>query len=191
MPRQSTKAGLSVSMIVGTLLIPLSAVAALWLTDAGGVGEEAAGTTTTAAPIPTVPAAIAVTSATTTEADIEAACGPEGLQLSELEKEGTISEVQQAALSALRQFCEQQGLPLPPPPAPVPVVETVSLPPLDVTTQSVQVVDSTVQNGERADDHEDDDDEDREDDDREDDDHEDEDHHESEDDGEHDHEGGD
>jgi hypothetical protein len=45
--------------------------------------------------------------------DVAAACGDEGLKLVELEKDGSITDVQQAALDALRPICSDQGQPLP------------------------------------------------------------------------------
>ena len=79
-------------------------------------------TTTTAAPTTTVPIA--------TQADLERACGEDGLTLVAAEAEGTITELEQAALDALRPICEDAGLALPGPAAPDPVVvvETVTAP---------------------------------------------------------------
>jgi hypothetical protein len=51
-------------------------------------------------------------------ADIEQACGPAGIALVDAETNGTITEIQQAALTALRDICDSQGLPLPPTVAP-------------------------------------------------------------------------
>ena len=93
--------------------------------------------------------------------------------LVDLEVAGAITDVQQAALDALRPLCEQQGLALPPAPVPAPIVQTISVsatvPPTTVTT----VDDDWEDDHHEEDDHED------EDDDHEDDDH---DEHEQEDD---------
>lgn len=178
-----TKGSLSVSMIIGTLLIPLSALAALWLTGPDdGDGAEATATTssTTTAPalLDTTPELIETG---VTRADLETACGPEGRQLVSLEEAGTISGVQQAALDALRDLCEQQGLSLPAKPAGEPIVQTVIVPATPVTTT---VAATTTPTFDDHDDYEDDDryeddhdeDEDHEEDDHEDGDHEDGDH---------------
>jgi hypothetical protein len=106
-------------VIVGTLLVPVSAVAALLLADPSPTEATPASTTsTTIASPPTA-------TATAGDADLAAACGPAGMQLVALEQGGTISAVQQAALDALRGICEQEGIPLPGKPAPDPVTETV------------------------------------------------------------------
>jgi hypothetical protein len=121
------KRGLTLSIIVGTVLVPLTALAAIWL-----AGPE------TAEEIPTpsvdlTSVSTATPQSTTAEtrdiaADLEAACGPEGLQLVSLEDSRTITDVQQAALDALREVCLQQGIPLPPKPSPEPIVQTVVVP---------------------------------------------------------------
>lgn len=121
------KRGLSLSILVGTLLVPLTALAAIWLTDPDR-GEEPSIPTTNA--IPATTATTQSTSDATIDitADLQAACGPEGMQLVSLEESQAITDVQQAALDALRGVCEQQGIPLPSKPAPEPIVQTVVLP---------------------------------------------------------------
>jgi hypothetical protein len=121
------KRGLSLSILVGTLLVPLTALAAIWLTDPDR-GEEPS------VPTPNVIPATTLTTQSTSEAtiditaDLQAACGPEGMQLVSLEESLTITDVQQAALDALRGVCEQQGIPLPSKPVPEPIVQTVVVP---------------------------------------------------------------
>ncbi len=126
----------TISLILGLLLIPLSAVAATALMsndgetdgdDVGAIVVEVPETT-----VATTEAAVAETvfvtePPTATRADLEAACGPEGLELVEREAEGTITDLEQAALDALRQICAGEGLELPGPPAPPPVVRTVKV----------------------------------------------------------------
>ncbi len=126
----------TISLILGLLLIPLSAVAATALMsndgetdgdDVGAIVVEVPETT-----VATTEAAVAETvfvtePPTATRADLEAACGPEGLELVERETEGTITDLEQAALDALRQICAGEGLELPGPPAPPPVVRTVKV----------------------------------------------------------------
>lgn len=121
-----TKGNLTFSMIVGTVLIPLSAMAAIWLTGPADSGEEAAVTTTSIVRVATVPPE--ATAGRVTQADLQTACGPEGMQLASLEEQGTISDVQQAALDALRDLCDQHGIPLPAKPVSEPIVQTVVVP---------------------------------------------------------------
>jgi len=68
------------------------------------------------------------------QADLVRACGPAGLELVSLEQAETISPLQQGALDALREICEEHDLVLPPkPPRPVAreivIVEKVVAPP--------------------------------------------------------------
>ena len=126
----------TISLILGLLLIPLSAVAATALISSDGESEaDDAGVIVVEVPENTVPTTevleaetVFVTEPpTATSADLGAACGPEGLELVEREAEGTITDLEQAALDALRQICAGEGLELPGPPAPPPVVRTVSV----------------------------------------------------------------
>jgi hypothetical protein len=110
------KKGLSVSIIVGTLLVPLTALAAIWLTDTDQAAEETSAPTTTALVTNDI------------AADLQTACGPEGMQLVSLEESASITNVQQAALDALREVCQQQGIPLPSKPVADPIVKTVVVP---------------------------------------------------------------
>jgi hypothetical protein len=170
-----TKGSLTISMIVGTVLVPLTALAAIWLTGPGDSGEESVATTTTVVPAITVVPAPETTTSGVTQDDLQAACGPEGMQLVALEEQGSISDVQQAALDALRDLCDQQGLPLPAKPASEPMVQTVIVPAVSSPTSVATTPATTYDDHEEDDDHDDDED-DREDDDHEDDDHEDDDH---------------
>jgi hypothetical protein len=123
-----TKKGLPLSIIVGTLLVPLTALAAIWVTDPGRRAEATSAPTTSPAPAWTGTTQTSDASSIDITADLQAACGPEGLQLVSLEESGTITDVQQAALDALREVCADQGIPLPEsPPADV-VVQTVVIP---------------------------------------------------------------
>lgn len=126
MANRLTKGGLTVSMIVGTLLVPVSAVLAVWLTGANDPAEAETTASASTTTLPTVP--VTTTSDGVTDADIEAACGPDGMQLVDLEAEGTITDVQQAALDALRELCDQRGLSLPDKPAGEPIIRTVVIP---------------------------------------------------------------
>jgi hypothetical protein len=127
-PSRAAKNSLSLSMILGTLLVPVSAIAAIWLSDPGQVAEAETPTTTTTTVATTSQPAPAFNNVGATEADLRAACGYVGMTLVDAERNGTISDVQQAALDALRDICDEQGLSLPPPPTPETVVKTVVVP---------------------------------------------------------------
>jgi hypothetical protein len=124
--RNTTKAkrSVSASLLLGLLLVPLSAYAASVL-----VGDRVEPVAEAPAP-PPVATPVTVTEfapQTATAADLEAACGDLGRGMVAAEAEGSITDVQQAALDALREICAQQGMPLPGKPAPPPVTQTVVL----------------------------------------------------------------
>lgn len=129
------KKGLSLSIIVGTLLVPVTALAAIWLTDSGQ-GPEETSVAATAAPVTTVATEPTTTSTIDVAADLETACGSEGMQLVSLEEAEAITDVQQAALDALREVCEQQGIPLPARVVPEPIVQTVVVPAVNAASPS-------------------------------------------------------
>ena len=121
---------LSGSMLAGLFLVPAAAVVAVVLITPAAQGEDYF-------PEMTVPRAIAATTSqprdqavilepvSASEADLVAACGTDGMLLVDLEKSGEATDIQQAALDALRQLCDEVGLPLPSPPSPPPIVKTV------------------------------------------------------------------
>jgi hypothetical protein len=130
-----TKSGgsrFSASLIIGLLLVPLSAVAAVALVSPDTPAEAA-----TVAATETTLNETTTTSTTTVEttiapeiasaADLAAACGEQGLSLVDKESGGTISPLEQAALDSLRAICDSEGMGLPGKPAPEPVVETVTV----------------------------------------------------------------
>jgi hypothetical protein len=179
-PRSST---FTISLILGLLLIPLSAVAATALisNDDGETGEDDAAVVVVEVPETTIPTTEAVAAETVfvtepptaTRADLEAACGPEGLELVERELDGTITDLEQAALDSLRQICAEEGLELAGPPAPPPVVRTVKVVDTSVTSTTGDTLpdDETVSDddGQYDDDHDEVDDHDEDEDDAEDD----------------------
>ena len=170
----------TISLILGLLLIPLSAVAATALIsndgetdadDAGVVIVEVPETTVTTTEPVAAETVFVTEPPTATRADLEAACGPEGLELVEREAEGTITDLEQAALDSLRQICAEEGLELPGPPAPPPIVRTVKV----VDTSAAATTDDTLPSEDTVSDdddqYDDDHDEDEDDDYDEDDDH--------------------
>ena len=138
------------SFILGTLAVPLSAVAAFALvTSLGDVSD--AGATDTAIEAVTTVAATTTTGTTTgmigtfpetttaaaepialvhelehdPVADLALACGNDGQALTDKEEIGTITPLEQAALDALRPICDAADLVLTGPPPPPPDVRTV------------------------------------------------------------------
>ena len=118
----------TLSLILGLLLIPVSAVAALALVDRTVTDDDALAAAS-AEPLSAVTTVVAANAAAepTTEADLAMACGDEGWALVEKEIDGTINGLEQAALDALRGICESAGMPLAGPPAPAPIVRTVQV----------------------------------------------------------------
>ncbi len=106
------KKSVSLSVVLGTLLVPLSAYAASSLVETSGVSESVTAPETSPVVEP------AVTAAPPSGADLETACGEAGLAMVAAETAGTLSQLQQAALDALRGICAEQGTPLPAPSAP-------------------------------------------------------------------------
>jgi hypothetical protein len=113
-------------MVVGLLLVPLSAYAAsVLISDRAQTEPEAPAPVS--ASISTPVTAPDFATQTATEADLAAACGETGLGMVASEMEGSISDIQQAALDALREICSEQGMPLPGKSAPQPLTQTVVL----------------------------------------------------------------
>jgi hypothetical protein len=125
-PAGKRRQSLSASVVLGIVLVPLAAFAASVLVDSEEPSETSS-TTVPAAVAPTQPAAVP-SPETASADDLAAACGDAGLVLVDAEADGSISEVQQAALDGLREVCDQQGMPLPGKPAPEPIVQTVVVP---------------------------------------------------------------
>jgi len=130
------KKSVSMSMMIGTLLVPLGAYVASALVQTIGVAEP------TTAPEAPPAAESAVTEPVSIGSDLETACGEAGLGMVAAEETGTIGELQQAALDALRGVCAEQGLPLPAPPATQPAVSagTQPAPPPPAAPVSAEVV---------------------------------------------------
>lgn len=190
---QTRSSTFTISLILGLLLIPLSAVAATALISNDGETDDGeAAVTVVDVPETTITTTTEVVVAetvfvteppTATRGDLEAACGEEGFELVEREASETITDLEQAALDALRQICAEEGLELPGPPAPPPVVRTVKV----VDSSASATTDDTVPDDASVsgdDDHDEEDEEDDhdEDDHDEDDDHDDEDEEDDEDD---------
>src|SRR5688572_23609078 len=116
------KKSISLSVLIGTLLVPLGAYAASALFQTSEVAEP------TTAPEAPPSAESAVTEPVSIGADLETACGEAGLGMVAAETTGTIGELQQAALDALRGVCAEQGRPLPAPETTQLAVTTATLP---------------------------------------------------------------
>ncbi len=127
-------------LVVGILAIPALVLASTAILDDrdriddGVRSDESArvagaivdATTITAPPVTSPPIAD-TDDADTDDADIVTACGPDGAELVAREASGEITELEQAALDALRPICLEAGLPLAdaPMPEPIVIVETV------------------------------------------------------------------
>ena len=122
--RPSTK--LTLSIVAGLVLVPLSAVLAVAIVGDGSTPEAVASETTTAVSTPEVQQIVFGAVAEATTEDIAAACGPAGDALVAAEVEGSITPLQQAALDALRPICEGLGTPLAAKQGPPPLVQTVT-----------------------------------------------------------------
>ena len=153
---------LTTSIIVGMILVPVSAVAAVAIVNPRLAPEPqpelAAETDPGDGPAPTL------------AADLETACGPAGSELAELVRAGTASGLQQAALDALHPICAAVEMPLPAGSAPPSAPEEVLLQTSSSSSATVPDArdDPEVEHDDRDDDDRDDDD--RDDDDRDDDD---------------------
>lgn len=121
----------SLTAILGVVMVPAAALVAVALVGPTSPGETVESTTSN--PVTAMEAAvttaadIVVEPVTSTDEDLVAACTTDGMVLVELEASGEITELQAAALAALRQLCEEAGIPLQGPPAPPPVVRTVKV----------------------------------------------------------------
>lgn len=106
-PRTSrAKQSVPISVFLGILAVPLAAAASMFLVSPS-IEEPAA-----LAEAP-VAAEAAVASAPDLAQDLLVACGPIASEMIELEKAGSLTQLQSAALDALRPICSQEGLPLP------------------------------------------------------------------------------
>ncbi len=115
----------ALSLGVGLLLIPLSAAAGFAIVN-GIATQPEEPNTTLALEVPTTSATEVVVEPVAAGADdLIRACGADGMSLIDAENAGLLTDVQQAALDALRQICDEAGMALPGPAAPPPVVKTV------------------------------------------------------------------
>jgi hypothetical protein len=158
-PSSRAKQGATLSVILGTLLVPLSAFAASTIVESTTVSGSSIG----AEPSPV--ADTVVTEPGSTAADLETACGEAGLAMVAAEAAGSIGELQQAALDALRGVCAEQGMPLPSPPTTQTVVSTVAEPGASPPAPPIDQVMVASDDDDHGDDHGDDDGDDDDDDD--------------------------
>jgi hypothetical protein len=123
---------LSTSLVIGLLLVPLSAVAAVALINPSepAQAEEVVAVEATFEPTTSTTSTVVsdvVAPEIASSEDLALACGAEGLALVAKEADETITPLEQAALDSLRAICVSEGMELPGPPAPKPVVETVTV----------------------------------------------------------------
>jgi len=128
--------GFLVALVIGLISGP---ALALGVTHIFGA-DPAVAAPATAVAAPSTTAALAATTTTVSpEADLAAACGAEGAALVAAEDAGTLSDLQQAALDALRPICATAGFNLDGASSPDPVL--VSAP---ASTTTPPAVTSTV-----------------------------------------------
>lgn len=161
MAKTSTR--FSLSLIVGLLAIPVAAIGAVAMTGDRAPEEEAT-TVVTSAEAPASQQVVFGAVADATADDLAAACGDAGLALVAAEEDGSITDLQQAALDALRPICESQGTALPGKAAPEPITRTITVhqtAPAAPATTATTMDDSSDQvvGSDHDDDHEDHDDE--------------------------------
>ena len=114
--RLSVGAGIIAGLLAGpAIALGMSGVfagdAATTSTTAEAVAAEAAAPATTS----TLPPTTTTTRAAASDEDLAAACGPDGLDLVAAEEAGTATDLELAALDALRDVCTEAGMPLPDP----------------------------------------------------------------------------
>lgn len=155
--KRSSNRRLTASVITGLILVPLSAIAAVALVGVTSRPPAAdALDATTSAPTSTT-STIAFTLGGPA-ADIDSACTTDAASLVEGEITETNSELQAAALDALREICAEHGIPIAGPPAPDPVIEVVTIasPSPATTTTTEDVVEDDHEDDDDREDHEDD-----------------------------------
>lgn len=124
MAQSSSRRNALIGLIGGVLVIPALALASSTILGTNTVEAEA--TAATVAPVIAEVPATTTTVVTATAGDVRRACGRDGATLVAAESDGSITDIQQAALDALRPICEGEGRPLAGPPTPEPVIVTAS-----------------------------------------------------------------
>ncbi len=102
--------GFLVALVIGLVAAPALALVASGMLGGQAVADEPV--TTTAAALAPVTAPPPTTTTTSPPADLETACTVEGWALVAGEAAGRLSDLQQAALDALRPICESEGFSL-------------------------------------------------------------------------------
>ncbi|MDH3308733.1 MAG: hypothetical protein OEO77_14620 [Acidimicrobiia bacterium] len=156
------KGRFGISFVLGLLALPLAAVAATALVSANRQAVDSPVVTVPVTNVRTLPGVTPVidTSPATqpidSAVDLERACGEAGLQLVDRESRNELSELEAAALTALRVVCESEGMPLPGPPVPEPVVRTVTVEQVTSTVAAAPSVSSRGDDHDEREDHEED-----------------------------------
>ncbi|MEN8235563.1 MAG: hypothetical protein ABFR89_11665 [Actinomycetota bacterium] len=172
------------AIAAGLLLVPATAIAALAIVGsvsrppAAVAATDLSTTSTTGAPETSLTTSTTVTDDERTDEEaIQDACTLDAQELLEKELDASITEVEAAALDALREICEAHDLPIAGPPVPEPIVQVVSV--RGPSSSSIAADDqgdddATYDDEDDDEDHEDDEDEDEDEEDDDDEDHEDE-----------------
>lgn len=101
------KTSLPLSLLIGALLVPLTAVVSVAIVKPGQP------TAVEAKEPATRTVATGATVAPSLAEDLAVACGPAGQDLVARDRDRTATQIQQAALDALRPICDAVGMPLP------------------------------------------------------------------------------
>jgi hypothetical protein len=104
--------GFLVALVIGLVAAPALALVASGLLGGEAVADEPTTTTVAAVAPVTAPPATSTTTTATPPADLETACTIEGADLVAGEAAGMLSDLQQAALDALRPICRSEGFSL-------------------------------------------------------------------------------
>jgi hypothetical protein len=149
-------------VIAGLLLVPATAIAAVAIVGATArppaaeAAQESTTTTEQTAEETTTTTLVDIDSLTDAEA-LEQACTTSAVQLIEREMDETISDLETAALDALRTICDEHGIPIAGPPQPEPIVRVVTVKQAPQDTTSQDAVSNDEYAGHDDDDYDDDD----------------------------------
>ncbi|MCL1601073.1 MAG: hypothetical protein M3112_06010, partial [Actinomycetia bacterium] len=161
-PSKGRGTRVSGSVIAGLLLVPATAIAAVAIVGAtarppAAEAIEEVTTTTEAIDEPTTTSTTTDVSGLTDAEALEKACTESAQELLERELDDSIDELETAALDALRQICDENGMTIAGPPEPAPIVTVVTVEDTS-TTSTTDASDTYVDGDDDDDDRYDDDD---------------------------------
>lgn len=164
-PVRGTKGGVSGAVLAGVLLVPATAIAAVAIV--GATSRPPAAEAADAAPTSTTTTAVEETTSTVLEAAddglsdedaIHEACTNGALELIDKEIDESLTDIEAAALDALRAICAEHDLEIADPPAPEDVVKVVRVQERSTTTSTTEPTEEVASDHDGDDDHDYDDD---------------------------------